>query len=81
MTRSSRYARSRKGQASLGLLRTCAIPITGEPVEGEHKFEYGCPGLGKIPYVSRLFLNNGNAKTKTECLLLITPRIIIQEEE
>ncbi|MGQ0761634.1 MAG: hypothetical protein ACT4OT_06405 [Acidobacteriota bacterium] len=55
-------------------------PITGKPVDGEHKLEHQCPTMATIPYISRLFLNKGTGKTKSECLVLITPRIIIQEE-
>jgi len=55
-------------------------PITGDPVDGEHKLEHQCPTLAKIPYISRLFLNTGIGKAKSECLILITPRIIIQED-
>lgn len=55
-------------------------PITGKPVDGEQKLEHQCPDLTKVPYINRLFLNKGIGKAKSECLILITPRIIIQEE-
>jgi hypothetical protein len=56
-------------------------PITGDPVDGQHKLEHQCPTLSKIPYVSNLFLNKGNGKTDGRCLtIMITPRIIIQNE-
>ncbi len=55
-------------------------PITGDPVDGEHNLEHQCPDLTKVPYVNRLFLNKGLGKTRSECLILITPRIIIQED-
>ena len=55
-------------------------PITGDPVEGEHKLEHKCPDLKNLPYVQNLFLNKGIGKGKSECLILITPRIVIQEE-
>jgi hypothetical protein len=57
-------------------------PITGKPVDGDHKLEYQCPTLSKIPYVSRLFLNQGSGKTEARCLMImVTPKIIIQNEE
>ncbi len=55
-------------------------PVTGKPVDGEHKLEHQCPTLAKVPYINRLFLNKGIGRAKSECLILITPRIIIQEE-
>ena len=55
-------------------------PITGDPVDGKHKLEHRCPDLGKLPILKDIFMNKGLGKTKTECLVLITPRIIIQDE-
>jgi hypothetical protein len=56
-------------------------PITGKPVDGEHKLEHNCPTLSKIPYINRLFLNKGIGKADVNCLMImVTPRIIIQEE-
>ena len=37
--------------------------------------------LNKIPYVSRLFKNVGIGRTTQSLMLMVTPRIIIQEEE
>ncbi|MDB5863309.1 MAG: ral secretion pathway protein GspD [Betaproteobacteria bacterium] len=34
------------------------------------------PGLGSLPIIGRLFSNNNESKTKTEIVLLITPRIV-----
>ncbi len=34
------------------------------------------PGLGDLPLIGRLFSNNRNDQTKTEIMLLITPRIV-----
>jgi hypothetical protein len=57
-------------------------PITGKPVDGEHKLEHQCPTLSKVPYLGRLFLNKGSGKADAQCLMLIvTPTIIIQDEE
>ena len=41
----------------------------------------GVPVLSKIPYVNRLFKNVGIARTTQSLMLMVTPRIIIQEEE
>ena len=55
-------------------------PISGDPVDGEHKLEHTCPELSKLPYINRLFLNKGIGKAKSECLILVTPRIVITDE-
>jgi len=57
-------------------------PITGKPVDGEHKLEHQCAELSKVPYISRLFLNKGSGRSTANCLMImITPTIIIKEEE
>ncbi|WP_197439612.1 hypothetical protein [Calycomorphotria hydatis] len=41
----------------------------------------GVPILNKIPYISRLFKNTGLGRQTESLMLMVTPRIIIQEEE
>src|SRR5690606_34283643 len=41
----------------------------------------GVPILNKIPYISRLFKNTGVGRETDSLMLLVTPRIIINEEE
>ena len=41
----------------------------------------GVPILNKLPYVSRLFKNSGVGRETESLLLMVTPRIIIHEEE
>ncbi len=41
----------------------------------------GVPILNKLPYISRLFKNSGVGRDTSSIMLLVTPRIIIQEEE
>ncbi|HLG18041.1 MAG TPA: hypothetical protein VJH03_26605 [Blastocatellia bacterium] len=54
-------------------------PGTGKPLGGKHDVEIVCD---KIPYIQRIFFNKGNSETRSKCLvLLVTPKIIIQEEE
>ncbi len=56
-------------------------PITGKPVDGEHKLEHNCPSLSKVPYLNQMFLNKGSGRSTVNCLMLmVTPRIIIQDE-
>jgi general secretion pathway protein D len=72
---------------TLALDRTLKIPdgqtalLSGWTQERETRNEYGPPVLSKIPYVNRLFNNVGYARTREHCLVLVTPRIIVQEEE
>lgn len=59
-------------------------PVTKKPVTGNGQLQYKCgqaPPLKPIPYIGRLFVNNGNSdRIKVNCMILITPRIIIQDE-
>ena len=41
----------------------------------------GVPMLRNLPYVNRLFRNVGNGRERRSLMLMVTPRIIIQEEE
>ena len=41
----------------------------------------GVPILNKIPYLSRLFKNSGIGRETESVMLMVTPRIIIFEEE
>jgi Flp pilus assembly secretin CpaC len=43
--------------------------------------EYGPPVLSDIPFVGRLFKNVGYSREPEQVLLLVTPRIIVNEEE
>ncbi|MEZ6056879.1 MAG: hypothetical protein R3C01_09245 [Planctomycetaceae bacterium] len=41
----------------------------------------GVPILNKVPYISRLFRNTGVGRETDSLMLMVTPRIIINEEE
>lgn len=47
----------------------------------EGRNEGGVPILSKIPYLKRLFSNSAIGRETTSLMMLVTPRIIIQEEE
>ena len=47
----------------------------------EGRNEFGPPILSKIPYVNRLFKNVGFGREATSLMMMVTPRIIINEEE
>lgn len=66
---------------------TVSVPDGGTVLLGgikrlsEARSERGVPMLNKIPYVSRLFKNVGIGRETQSLMLMVTPRIIIQEEE
>jgi general secretion pathway protein D len=66
---------------------TVSVPDGGTILLGgikrlaEGRSERGVPMLSKIPYVSRLFRNVSMGRDARSLMLMVTPRIIIQEEE
>ena len=57
-------------------------PISGKPVEGSHELQTGCGNpVFKIPYMSVLFKRGNAGREVNSCLLMVTPRIIIQDED
>ena len=66
---------------------TVSVPDGGTVLMGgikrmqEARNEFGVPVLSKIPYINRLFKNVGIARTTESLMFMVTPRIIIQEEE
>ncbi|MSR30090.1 MAG: hypothetical protein EXR99_01165 [Gemmataceae bacterium] len=66
---------------------TVSVPDGGTVLMGgikrlsESRSEYGPPILSKIPYLNRLFKNVGYGREAESLLIMVTPRIIIQEEE
>ena len=69
------------------VLTTVSVPDGGTVLLGgvkrlkEGRNMSGVPILNKIPYVSRLFKNTGVGRETESLMLMVTPRIIIQEEE
>jgi general secretion pathway protein D len=47
----------------------------------ESRNEYGPPVLSKIPYANRLFTNIGYGRETQNLYVLVTPRVIVTEEE
>jgi Flp pilus assembly secretin CpaC len=47
----------------------------------EGRNEFGPPILSKIPYINRLFKNVGYGRETESLMMMVTPRIIINEEE
>ena len=66
---------------------TVSVPDGGTVLLGgvkrlnEQRDEIGTPFLSKLPYVSRLFKNVAIGRETESLMLMVTPRIIIQQEE
>jgi type II secretory pathway component GspD/PulD (secretin) len=66
---------------------TVAVPDGGTVLLGglkrlsEGRNEFGPPILSKIPIINRLFKNVGYGREAESLLMMVTPRIIINEEE
>jgi general secretion pathway protein D len=66
---------------------TVSVPDGGTVLLGgikrlrEGRSEFGVPILNKVPYISRLFKNVGIGREAQSLMMMVTPRIIIQEEE
>ncbi len=66
---------------------TVSVPDGGTVLLGgikrlsEGRTERGVPLMSKIPYVNRLFKNVGIGRQTNSLMMMVTPRIIIQEEE
>ncbi len=66
---------------------TVSVPDGGTVLLGgikrlsEGRNEFGVPLLSKVPYINRLFRNVGIGRESDSLMMMVTPRIIIQEEE
>ena len=73
--------------AQVSVSTTVSVPDGGTVLLGgvkrlrEGRNMAGVPILNKIPYISRLFKNSGVGRETESIMLMVTPRIIIQEEE
>jgi type II secretory pathway component GspD/PulD (secretin) len=74
-------------QDFMSVSTSVAVPDGGTVLIGgfkqlsESRSEYGPPLIGKIPYLDRLFRNVGYGREVQNLVFLVTPRIIINEEE
>lgn len=66
---------------------TVAVPDGGTVLLGgvkrlnEARVERGVPFLSNLPYINRLFKNVGIGRDTSSVMLMVTPRVIIKEEE
>ena len=74
-------------QQIISVSTTVSVPDGGTVLLGgikrlqEGRNEFGVPLLSKIPYVDRLFRNVGIGRDTDSLMMMVTPHIIIQEEE
>jgi type II secretory pathway component GspD/PulD (secretin) len=72
---------------TISIMTTVSVPDGGTVLLGglktlsEGRSEFGPPILSKIPYLNRLFKNVGYGREAQSLLIMVTPRIIINEEE
>jgi Flp pilus assembly secretin CpaC len=72
---------------TISVLTTVNVPDGGTVLLGglkrlsEGRNEFGPPILSKIPYLNRLFRNQAYGRQTESLLMMVTPRIIINEEE
>jgi type II secretory pathway component GspD/PulD (secretin) len=72
---------------TVSVVTTVAVPDGGTVLLGglkrlsEGRNEFGPPVLSKIPYLDRLFRNVGYGREVENLMMMVTPRIIINEEE
>jgi type II secretory pathway component GspD/PulD (secretin) len=72
---------------TITVMTSVAVPDGGTVLMGglkrlsEGRNEFGPPVLSKIPYINRLFKNVGYGRETESLMLMVTPRIMIQEEE
>jgi type II secretory pathway component GspD/PulD (secretin) len=73
--------------STITISTTAAVPDGGTVLLGglkrlsEGRNEFGPPILSKIPYINRLFKNVGYGREATSLLMMVTPRVIVNEEE
>ena len=73
--------------STVGVNTTVSVPDGGTILMGgikrlsEGRNEFGVPMLNKLPYINRLFKNVSVGRETQSLMMMVTPRIIIQEEE
>jgi general secretion pathway protein D len=71
----------------ISVVTTVSVPDGGTVLLGgikrlsEGRNEFGVPLLSKVPYINRLFKNVAIGRETDSLMMMVTPRIIIQEEE
>jgi type II secretory pathway component GspD/PulD (secretin) len=68
-------------ERSLKIREGGTVVLSGWKQESEGRTEFGPPVLSKIPYLNRFFKNVGYGRDTSYVLVMVTPRVIVNEEE
>lgn len=71
--------RQRKVQTSVALTDGQTLALGGLVQETDRETRSEVPGLGRVPVVGNLFRNKDSRRGRTELLILIRPRVILNE--
>jgi len=71
--------RQRKVQTSVALTDGQTLALGGLVQESDRDVRSEVPGLGRVPVVGNLFRNKDSRRARTELLILIRPRVILNE--
>lgn len=73
--------RQRKVQTTVALGDGQTLALGGLVQESDNVANSQVPGLGKVPVVGHLFRSKSSRKGRTELLILIRPRVVLNEHE
>lgn len=73
--------RQRKVQTSVALTDGQTLALGGLVQESDNMTRSEVPGLGRVPVVGNLFRNKDSRRGRTELLILIRPRVILNEND
>jgi general secretion pathway protein D len=73
--------RQRKVQTSVALGNGQTLALGGLVQENNSVSRSEVPGLGKVPLVGNLFRNKNSRKGRTELLILIRPRVVMNDHD
>lgn len=71
--------RQRKVQTSVALTDGQTLALGGLVQESDRDVRSEVPGLGRVPVVGNLFRSKDSRRARTELLILIRPRVILNE--
>ena len=71
--------RQRKVQTSVALTDGQTLALGGLVQESDRDVRSEVPGLGRVPVVGNLFRNKDSRRARTELLILIRPRVILND--
>jgi general secretion pathway protein D len=73
--------RQRKVQTSVALVDGQTLALGGLVQESDRMTRSEVPGLGRVPVVGNLFRSKDSRRGRTELLILIRPRVILNDHD